>query len=309
MESDCDNNIVVPSYPAEPLPQEELIVHARAMRHMKTVEDFEDYCETHDLDMYEQKRLIDQYGGHVCSLDFCSDLDGYAQRIETILKNRAERLTTRNLPETDVAQRSAASPPDNASDRAPQQTILTFALTDEGRAKGFNAWDDMVRGMERLGHLAPESHAQYLELLGVNRDFRRHVALTEKLPFYSGINTLTFWIAMLMNKMPYEYYHKKNGSTSEGEHTVYRCPQLITAPSGQYCLVLQSSVYLFKHAKQWHIEDRRSLITAKKRSLKSDTALPIVAAMRSVGCHEERTGAAGARGQSMEQPGPKSSLQ
>lgn len=276
------------------LEPEQVDLHGKNMRRMRSVEEFLEYCMEQDLDVTVQEPLIRHFRKKVCSIDFGEQLDRLQERI--IAHNHKEDYikTTTDEPESEVARQSAQQPSETAVNTTLKEPIMTFRLTERGKSNGLKKWNAMLEGMERLNHLPAVAHESYMNLLGISIEFGDNVFLYEKIPFYSSTNTLVFWMAMMMGKFAYEWTEVR-GSGHVVRHK-YSCPPLITAPKEQYCLVLQNSILLYKHGTPQPIEDRRSLITAKKKELKADTARPILNLLQPLGCEEElddkgRTGA------------------
>ncbi|GEM_PF-2501294 len=269
-----------------PDPLEDISVHGKKMRHMKTVDEFTEYCDTHDLDLYDQKKLLKEYRKHVCNLNFCEALEAYQKRVDKQLEQETEMPTTLEQPQTDVATRWSETVSPKAVATEGDEPILTFRLTEQGKERGLDAWKGMLNLMVKNNHLPHEALDDYMKLLGVTIEFKHYSPLKDKVPFYSSYSTLTFWICMMMGKMEYPLV-EKNGTGGSGVTThTFKCPPLISAPRGQYCMVLQNSVYCYKRGVRCDITDTRSLITAKKKCLKTDIADSILKALTPLGCKE-----------------------
>lgn len=266
------------------LEPEQVVFHGKKMRKMRSVEEFSDYCMEQDLDVTVQEPLIRHFRKKVCSIDFGEQLDQLLERISAHNHKEDYTKTTANEPESEVARQAAQHPAETAVNTTLKEPIMTFRLTEKGKLNGFNKWEAMLKGMERLNHLPAAAHGGYMNLLGVSIEFKDYEPLYEKIPFYSSTNTLVFWMAMMMGKFKYEWKEVR-GPGHVVTHT-YSCQPLITAPKEQYCLVLQNSILLYKHGFPHPIEDRRSLITAKKKELKADTAKPILELLKPLGCED-----------------------
>lgn len=266
------------------LEPEQVVFHGKNMRKMRSVEEYSDYCMEQDLDVTVQEPLIRHFRKKVCSIDFGEQLDQLLERISAHNHKEDYTKTTANEPESEVARQAAQHPAETAVNTTLKEPIMTFRLTEKGKLNGFNKWEAMLKGMERLNHLPAAAHGGYMNLLGISIEFKDYEPLYEKIPFYSSTNTLVFWMAMMMGKFKYEWKEVR-GPGHVVTHT-YSCQPLITAPKEQYCLVLQNSILLYKHGFPHPIEDRRSLITAKKKELKADTAKPILELLKPLGCED-----------------------